>query len=100
MQPGLDAASYAGSAAVSPGYYIPDIHFEFTTTEQAWGWSVDGSVLITSITNIGGTTTSDPVNPSLSVNVSLRLASRLVSSTDSYIFPITGKDGFATPISS
>jgi len=80
--------------AITPGYYIPEMHFEFAKTYQGWGVNVNGSAIVTAASNIGGTTTDNPVNPLVTVVASLQASTIVNSVSETFTFRAVGKTGF------
>lgn len=83
-----------GLANITPGYYIPEIHFEFSKTDQGWGVTVNGSAIITAVSNLGSNTTANPVNPYVTIIASLQASTILQSVSETFTFTATGKTGF------
>jgi hypothetical protein len=83
------------ASGIMPGYYIPDIHFEFKETEVMWSYDLEGDAQISNVSNEGGTTIDDPVNPSATVAATLQLSGWLSSASKTFYFTATGESGFA-----
>jgi hypothetical protein len=82
-------------ATITPGYYIPEMHFEFSETYQAWGMTVNGSAIVTAASNIGGVTQNNPVNPLVTIIATLEGSTIINSVSETFNFTATGRTGFA-----
>ena len=80
---------------ITPGYYIPDMHFLFEEVKAVWGFSLDGEAHISNISNTGGTTLDDPVNPMVTLSAGIRISSWIATASKTYYFTATGATGFA-----
>ena len=82
------------SEFVSPGYYLPDVHFDFSESRASWGFHLGGDAQISSVSNLGGNTVADPVNPSVTLIATLQISSFLCHASKTFYFTATGRSGF------
>jgi hypothetical protein len=93
------AGSYNAQPALSsltPGCYVPDMHFEFSKSHQSWGFKVNGYAVVSGISNLGGVTAQNPVNPYATISVVLEVATWFWLKSASFSFAVTGRSGFTT----
>ena len=94
MQLGGSYAARSQNAAVTPGFYIPDIHFEFSKIDVKWGVDASGEAVVTNLANNGGSTTQDPANPYCLVVATVCFATILRQRHRTFYFSAAGVEGF------